>query len=479
ESLLTIINDILDFSKIEAGKLTFEIVEFNLIDVVEGALELLAERAQQKGIELAGAVEPNVPVRLRGDPGRLRQVLVNLTGNGIKFTEAGEVVVRVERQSETATHAVLRFKVTDTGIGIPAAVQKQLFQAFTQADTSTTRKYGGTGLGLAISKQLVSLMGGQIGVESEPGHGATFWFSARFEKEAGPAQPARTYSRELFDLRVLVVDDNATNREILFHQLAAWKIEQGSAADGYEALKALRAAAAAGEPYHLAVLDMQMPGMDGLMLAGEIKQDPLIADTRLIILTSLGRRMTKAEYQAAGIEAYLVKPVKQSKLFDCLVEVMGAGSNDVILTPSASAPSHAPLSDLSSARVLLAEDNLVNQKVALAQLQKLGLNVDVAANGVEVMKALEAVPYDLIFMDCQMPEMDGYEASMAIRRRQSDPSGRERRAFQPHIIAMTANAMQGDREKCIAAGMNDYISKPVREADLRAALDRWQEQLSG
>jgi signal transduction histidine kinase/CheY-like chemotaxis protein/ligand-binding sensor domain-containing protein len=476
DTLLTIINDILDFSKIEAGKLDFEVIDFNLVDVVEGALEMLADRAQQKGIELAGALAPEVPVLLRGDPGRLRQVLINLTGNGIKFTEEGEVVVRVELVNESATHAQLRFKVTDTGIGIPVAVQQRLFQAFTQADTSTTRKYGGTGLGLAISKQLVGLMDGQIGVESEPGHGATFWFCAQFEKQSGPPiQPARIYRRELFDVRVLVVDDNATNREILYHQLAAWKMEQGSAANGFDALKALRAAAAAGEPYHLAILDMQMPEMDGLMLAAEIKADPAIADTRLIILTSLGRRMSGPELQAAGIDAYLVKPVKQSKLFDCLVEVIGSATNDEILTPAVPAvrPSNgSPV--LPKARILLAEDNAVNQKVARAQLGKLGLTAHIVANGREAVEAVTSAPYDLVFMDCQMPEMDGYEATMQIRAREAQAPANGDPRPHVHIIAMTANAMQGDREKCIAAGMDDYISKPVRESDLRAALERWQ-----
>lgn len=475
ESLLTIINDILDFSKIEAGKLIFEVIDFNVVDAVEGSLEMLAERAQQKGIELAGTVAPAVPTWLRGDPGRLRQVLINLTGNGIKFTEKGEVVLRVELMSETATHAVLRFKIKDTGIGMSASVQKQLFQAFTQADTSTTRKYGGTGLGLAISKQLVGLMGGEIGVESEPGSGSTFWFTVKFEKQTGPATIPQVYSRELSDLRVLIVDDNATNREILHHQLLAWKIEKGSASNGFEALEKLRAAAAAGEPYHLALLDMQMPEMDGLALTRAIKADPAIADVRLLILTSLGRRMTKAELHSAGIDAYLIKPVKQSKLFDCLVDVVGSNSNHAILTPEEPALRPASGIMLPKARILLAEDNAVNQKVAQAQLGKLGLSADVVANGREVLKALESVPYDLVLMDCQMPLMDGYEATKQIRKNETETAALGKPRVRRHIIAMTANAMQGDREKCIEAGMDDYISKPVRESDLRAALERWQK----
>ncbi len=479
DTLLTIINDILDFSKIEAGKLTFEVIDFNLIDAVEGTLDMLAERAQGKGIELAGAVAPEVAVRLRGDPGRLRQVLINLTGNGIKFTEKGEVVVRVALESETPTHAVVRFTVSDTGIGIPAAAQAQLFQAFSQADSSTTRKYGGTGLGLAISKQLVGLMNGQIGVESEPGQGTTFWFSVRFEKQTGPAEPERVYNRELSSLRVLVVDDNATNRQILNHQLLAWRMQRGSAADGFEALKMLRAAAAAGEPYQMALLDMQMPGMDGLMLAREIKSDPAIADTHLIILTSLGRRMSEAELQAAGIAAYLVKPVKQSKLFDSLVEVMGSpASAPLLLSPEAPvSQTFAPV--LPKTRILIAEDNAVNQKVAQGQLQKLGLKADAVANGLEVLQALKNIPYDLILMDCQMPEMDGYEATQLIRKHELEAARAGRPQPRLHIIAMTANAMQGDREKCLAVGMDDYVTKPVREAELRAALGRWQEGTAG
>ena len=473
DTLLTIINDILDFSKIEAGKLIFEVIDFNLVETVEGTLDMLATRAQGKGIELATAVAPEVPVRLRGDPGRLRQVLVNLVGNGIKFTEKGEVVIRVGVDRETPTHAVVRFKVSDTGIGIPAAVQKQLFQAFTQADSSTTRKYGGTGLGLAISKQLVGLMGGLIGVESEPGQGATFWFTAEFEKQTGPVKPAPQPSRDLFDLRVLVVDDNATNRQILRHQIFAWKMQKGSAASGFEALKILRTAAAAGAPYDLALLDMQMPEMDGLMLARAIKSDPALTATRLIILTSLGRIMSKAELQAAGIAAYLVKPVKQSRLFDCLVDVMGSAASEAIFVKPDLAPEQLAAAPRPKARILLAEDNAVNQKVAQAQLRKLGLNADAVANGLEVLHALEKIPYDLVLMDCQMPEMDGYEATQLIRKREQEAAGAGGPRAHIHIIAMTANAMQGDREKCLAAGMDDYISKPVRESDLRAVLERW------
>ncbi|MDI1336567.1 MAG: response regulator [Lacunisphaera sp.] len=472
DNLMVVINDILDFSKIEAGKLTFEELDFDLVEAIEGSLDMLAERAQTKGIELLDAIAPDVPARLCGDPGRLRQILTNLIGNALKFTEKGEVVLRVTLDRETATHAVLRFSVTDTGIGIPRQVQEKLFQSFSQADSSTTRKYGGTGLGLAISKQLVGLMHGEIGVESEAGQGATFWFTARLEKQTGAPKPERDPNRQLFNLRVLVVDDNATNRQILRHQIFAWKMQKGSAAGGHEALKLLREAAAAGQPYDLALLDMQMPEMDGLSLALAIKADPAIAATRLIMLTSLGHRFTKKELKAAGIDAYLVKPVKQSRLYDTLVDVIGDAKAQSALTEKPNSPAAVAEPPGKSLRVLVAEDNQVNQKIAVAQLGKLGCTVDVVANGLEVLECLPRLKYDLIFMDCQMPEMDGYEATQAIRKREQEP-GRICPWTKPvRIVAMTANAMQGDREKCLAAGMDDYVSKPVRLAELQAALLR-------
>ena len=480
DTLLTVINDILDFSKIEAGKLHFEELDFAMVETIEGTLDMLAERAQRKNIELVSAIPPDVPLLLVGDPGRLRQVLVNLIGNAIKFTERGEVVIRVFKEAETATHATLRFSVIDTGIGIPPEVQARLFQAFSQADSSTTRRYGGTGLGLAISKQIVAMMKGQIGVESVPGKGATFWFTAQFLKPVGPPPVAREdYNRDLFDLRVLVVDDNATNRQILRHQIVAWKMQKGSAAGGSEALKILRAAAAVGKAYDVALLDMQMPEMDGLTLAKAIKAEPAIASTRLIILTSLGHVMTQQELKAIGIDAYLVKPVKQSRLFDCLVDVVGHTMADRVFVKAASPL--APLVDSTpgKARILLAEDNSVNQKVALAQFRKLGFSAEAVGNGLEAVQALDDIAYDIIFMDCQMPEMDGYEATQCIRKREHEASTSGRLKSRVHIIAMTANAMQGDREKCLAAGMDDYVSKPVREADLRAAMERWASTKSG
>ncbi len=478
DSLLTIINDILDFSKIEAGKLSFETLDFDLVETVEGALDMFAERARFKGIELASEVPANIPTRLRGDAGRLRQVITNLLGNGIKFTDKGEVVVRLAKESETDKDVVISFSIKDTGIGIPEEVQNRLFQAFTQADNSTTRRFGGTGLGLAISKQLVELMGGEIGVRSEPGKGSTFWFTARLGKQMGPAEPTPSiYFRDLFDLRVLVVDDNATNRQILRHQLFAWKMQKGSASNGFEALDLLRTAAKEGKPYELALLDMQMPEMDGMTLAKSIKADPAISSTRLIILTSMGYTHTQEELKAAGVEAFLVKPVKQSRLFDCLVNVLGRTAAEHVFTkPAKDAPqperSATEAPQVNKTRILLAEDNAVNQKVALAQLRTLGFSADSAVNGHEVITALGKTPYDIILMDCQMPEMDGYEATRLIRQAEKSPGVAWKAPVR--IIAMTANAMSGDREKCIAAGMDDYLSKPVRRSELALAMARWK-----
>ena len=477
ETLLAIINDILDFSKIEAGKLAFEVLEFNLVETVEETLDMLAQRAQDKGLELAGTIASSVPIRLRGDPGRLRQILINLVGNAIKFTEQGEVVVRVSKESETETHALVRFCVQDTGIGISPEVQEKLFGAFNQADSSTTRKYGGTGLGLAIAKQLVTMMQGRIGVHSSPGKGSTFWFTAELEKQIASAEFPEPTRYDLGRLRVLVVDDNGTNRQILRHQLIAWKMLPGSAASGLEALRMLRTAAMDGLAYDLALLDVQMPEMDGFTLARSIKADPAIAGTKLIVLTSLGQALTAQELTDAGIEAYLIKPVKQSRLFNCFVNAIGKTTTENFSIPTApllASGSPEVTANLKRPRILLAEDNLINQTVALRQLQKLGYTADAVTNGLEVLAALEQLPYDIILMDCHMSEMDGYETARAIRKREAKLDQGRLLKSPIHIIAITADAMQGDAEKCLGVGMNDYLPKPVRLADLQAALERWQ-----
>ena len=482
ETLLTVINDVLDFSKIEAGKLTLEPLDFDLRDTVESTLDMLAERAQAKGTELLMALPPGVPRFLHGDPGRLRQVLVNLVGNAIKFTEGGEVVLNVARQPEGDGRIVLRFEVRDTGVGIPPAAQAHLFQAFAQADSSTTRRHGGTGLGLAISKQLVLLMDGQIGLESIPGQGSTFWFTARFDRPAGSPSPPAGECDGWSGLRVLVVDDNASSRQILHQQILAWKLRNGCAASGPEALRLMRAAATAGQPYDLALIDVEMPGMDGLSLARAIKAEPAIAGARLIALTPLGHAHVNQKMSAAGIAASVSKPVKQSRLFDCLVTLIGNAKATELSAPQPGTPPLPSLSAgvrarLAGTRILLAEDNAVNQKVALALLNKLGCVADTVGDGSEVLAALQRIPYGLIFMDCQMPEMDGFEATRLIRKRELATGPACPWPSPVHIIALTAGAMQGDREKCLAGGMDDYISKPVRLAELQAALERWPAAL--
>jgi len=471
DALLTIINDILDFSKIEAGKLQFETLNFDLNQAIESTVELLAECAHEKKIELASLVYSNLPTALRGDPGRLRQVLTNLIGNALKFTEVGEVVVRATKDSENEDSVVVRFTIEDTGIGIPEATQRKLFHAFTQADGSTTRKYGGTGLGLAISKQLVELMGGEIGVNSQPDKGSTFWFTARFGKQLTPALELRPEVAGLDNRRALIVDDNATNRKILSHQLDSLGMTNEEADSGMRALELLRAAAVEGVPYTLAVLDLMMPGMDGLQLARAIKSDPDLAEIHLVLLTSYGQRGDSANAREAGVAAYLTKPVRQSQLFHCLARVVNQPM--VLGEPSQSSDAGAGLITehvpgerlvMSDKLILLAEDNIVNQKVAVRQLLNMGYRADAVANGCEALEALTRIRYDLVLMDCQMPEMDGYEAAAEIRRRE----GAWRHT---PIVAMTANALQGDRDKCIAAGMDDYISKPVRPEELQKIME--------
>jgi two-component system sensor histidine kinase/response regulator len=466
EALLTIINDILDFSKIEADKLDLEQFDFALPVIVEDVLELLAERTHSKGLELAYLMQAGLPTWVAGDPGRLRQILTNLVGNAVKFTDAGEVVVRVTLVEETASDAVMRFAVTDTGIGSPRQAQHRLFQAFSQADGSTTRKYGGTGLGLAISKRLVEMMGGTIGVESTPGQGSTFWFTVRLHKRPAPAAAQRYDVAALQGLRVLCVDDNATNRTFLETQLSAWGIRVDCVADGPSALQRLRLAQQNGHAYRLALLDAEMPGMDGLAVARAIKADPALAKVRLVLLTSVGYHAYSSEARRAGCAASLLKPIRQSQLYDCLTAVTGT-SSAASATRLMTRHILKSMLDQVGTRVLVVEDNAVNQKVIVRMLEKLGCRVDVAADGLESLDACSRMTYDCIFMDCQMPEMDGYTATALVRQREAR-SGRH-----TPIIAMTANAMPGDRERCLAAGMDDYLSKPVQAEALEMMLQKW------
>ena len=466
EALLAIINDILDFSKIEAGRLELELVDFDPRQMVEEVVDLFAEVAQRKSLELASLVYHDVPASLRGDPGRLRQILTNMISNAVKFTERGEVVVRATRVSENGDSSVVRFEVADTGIGIPPEARARLFQPFSQADASTTRRYGGTGLGLAICKQLTEMMGGEIGVESEAGTGSRFWFTARLAR-AEPAHRAPVRRVELQGRRVLVVDDNATNRAILRQQLLGWDMPNDSAESAVEALGLLRAASD-DERYDLAILDMQMPVMDGLDLARAIKSDPALAPLRLVLLTSLGQPPEDvARYREWGISACLTKPVRQTELHDCLVSVLSAPVGIATAVADVVVPAHPGTgAPQARSRILVVEDNAVNQKVTVHLLDKLGYRADVAANGIEALEALAYIPYAAVLMDCRMPEMDGFEATRQIRERE-----RESGAHVP-IIAMTANVMQGDRERCLEAGMDDYISKPVKIEDLAPSLAR-------
>ena len=467
DALLTIINDILDFSKIEAGMLTFELRPFELRVPVEGCLHLMAERAHAKGLELAYLIDDNIPVQVIGDSGRLQQVLLNLVGNALKFTEHGEVVVRITNTGEANESVQLRFAVTDTGIGITPDQRKRLFQPFTQADGSITRKFGGTGLGLAISRQLVELMGGEIGVESEPGKGSTFWFTVKLAVQP-TALRVIPHRVDLAGQRALIVDDNQTNREILQRQLSAWHISAVCAADGKSALALLRSAAQAGQPFHFALLDMQMPGMSGFELARNISADPALASLKMLILTSMGSIPPFGEIAAAGVTACLAKPVQQEELREAIASLLGMGKHRVIAPPAL--PRRQP--EPKALRILLAEDNVVNQSVARMQLARLGYSVDIVADGRAAVEAAQARPYNVVLMDGQMPEMDGYEATRHLRAWEQTRRAAGGKFVPLYIIAMTAAAMTGDRETCLAAGMDDYISKPVQASEMAAAIVR-------
>ena len=475
EALLTIINDILDFSKVEAGKLTIELAPFDLRQVAEDVAELLAPRAKEKGLELIVHYDPDGPRRFTGDPGRIRQVLTNLAGNAVKFTQRGHVLIDVKCEEQSAGKALPRVTVEDSGPGIAQDKLEHIFEQFTQADASTTRKYGGTGLGLAISKKLVELMGGEVGLSSRAGEGSRFWFTLPLSVEPdAPPAPAARATAGLRGLRALIVDDNAVNRRVLEEQLAKAGICCRSVGAGEAALEVLRQAHAAGESYQLALVDHQMPGMDGEALGRAIQADPVLRGTvAVVMLSSSGDSARGSWLREAGFAACLVKPVRASQLLDTLASAWGArsaagpGELAALATATEASPSSSalPAEAARNIRVLLAEDNIVNQKVAARMLEKLGCRVDVAADGREAVEMWRLCPYDLIFMDLQMPEMDGYEATAQIRR--------DNPASHVPIVALTANAMKGDREKCIEAGMDDYLSKPVNIKSLASALESW------
>jgi CheY-like chemotaxis protein len=469
-ALLSIINDILDYSKIEAGKLELETIDFDLREIMEDVSDLVGNKAFEKGLEYITMVSPDIQPQLRGDPGRLRQILINLVNNAIKFTETGEVVVKAVIEKESTANVSLRLSVQDTGIGIAEDRMDRLFKSFSQVDSSTTRRYGGTGLGLTISKRLAEMMGGRIGVRSEAGKGSEFWFTAVFEKQplmmAGNDFVPETISGK----RILIVDDNATNRFVLQRQLTSWGCRIESASSGVPALEQLHGALDENDPFDIAILDMRMPEMDGETLGKKIKNDRRLKDIRLVMMTSVGQRGDATRLEQVGFSAILIKPVKMSKLHDYLSTLSGTKHQR-------STPCDLPVIEAKhgfaekqkhDASILIAEDNFLNQKVATNFLDVLGYDFDVVSNGHQAITALSKKPYSMVLMDCQMPEMDGFQATGEIR----NPASRVLNHQIP-IIAMTANAMRGDREACIKAGMDDYLAKPFQPQELKDILEKW------
>jgi len=469
EALLGVINDILDFSKMEAGKLHVEATPFDLRSVVEEVGEMLAPRAEGHHVDLVVEYRAGLPRRFIGDAGRIRQVLTNLVANALKFTECGHVLIDVSAQARDAARLDVRIAVTDTGIGIPTDKIGSLFEKFSQVDGSSTRRYAGTGLGLAISKHLVELMGGRIDVQSEAGAGSTFWFTLPLPIDPDP-DTVPVPVGHLRGLRVLIVDDIAVNRRVLREQVTGWQMRSDSLPSAARVVEVLRDAHAAEDPYQFVLLDYQMPDIDGVTLAAAIKSDPSLSDTAVVMLTSVGHWKEVRRMEGQGVDACLVKPVRQSQLLNALTALWTKRlSPAVVKPPEPEKTDKTAVAEVFagfSIRILVAEDNVVNQKVAVRMLQRMGLRADVAANGLEAVQMYGLVPYDIILMDCHMPEMDGYEASRTIR-------GLETPGRPVVIIAMTAEAMTGARETCLAAGMDDYIPKPVRVQDLVTVLQKW------
>jgi two-component system sensor histidine kinase/response regulator len=466
-ALMDLLNDILDLSKIEADRIEMETVAFNLRVTVEGVVAALAPKASAKGLELVCMIHPQVPCLLSGDPGRLRQILMNLAGNAVKFTERGEVVIGVELKEETEDGARLLFTITDTGIGIPKEKQAKVFESFTQADGSTTRKYGGTGLGLCICRRLVELMGGKIGVESEVGRGSRFWFSVTLRKEKELEVTSPIAPRDVRGMRMLVVDDNQASRTILVKMLESFGCRAEAVASGAQALQALRGAVEQERCFDFALLDMRMPGMDGEQTLCAMKDDPEITDVPVVILTSVGIRGDAARLQSLGCAGYLMKPVRQSQLFDTIITVLSRQDGDARDRPGTIVTRHTIEDQRRRAiRILLAEDNPTNQKLAVTILGKAGYSAEVVGDGRMAVEALERSSYDLVLMDVQMPEINGFEATKAIREKEGD---------QKHtpVIALTAHAMQKDRERCLQAGMDDYVCKPIEPQELLNVINKW------
>ncbi|MCP3872003.1 MAG: response regulator [Desulfobacteraceae bacterium] len=470
ESLLNLLNDILDFSKIEAGKVKLECIDFRLHQTVENIVESSAGLAENKNLELICIIKPNVPDMIQGDPGRLRQILSNLISNAVKFTEEGEVVIRVALINETDENAFIRFEVKDTGIGIDTKAKKHIFNEFAQEDGSTTRKYGGTGLGLNIAKQLTEMMGGKIEVESEKKKGSSFWFTVNLRKSSIIYTAESRPRVDLQNIRILIVDDNDTNRAILYEQLAGWKMKFTGASNARDALEILRNAALKKAPYEIAIVDMMMPKTDGLMLTQMIKSDPLITDIRLVMLTSIGLRGDAQEARRKGLAAFLSKPVRKSELKNVLSAVM-TNSSETDESQLVTRHSIAETKVLIPGKILLAEDTLVNQEVAREMIENSGCHVDIVNNGTQALNAFLKNQYDIILMDCQMPEMDGYQATKEIRNTEKETPENKQKHIP--IIALTAHAMKGDKEKCLSSGMDDYLSKPFSMDQMLLILQRW------
>jgi signal transduction histidine kinase/DNA-binding response OmpR family regulator len=468
-SLLSLINDILDFSKIEAGKLEIENIDFNLRDRLEETISVMSIRAHQKELELTCHIPPEVPNEVVGDPTRLTQIVLNLVGNAVKFTSMGEIVVKVQIDSQSEDQGVFHFSVVDTGPGIPADRQKLIFEAFTQSDNSMTRKYGGTGLGLSISSKLVGLLGGRLWVESQPGHGSTFHFTVPFGLQKLPKHRFAPIDLELLrDISVLIVDDNATNRTVLRETLTQWHMKADEAEGGTQAIEMLQAAKGTKHPYRLVVLDRQMPGLDGFDVAAQIQADRGLTEAVIVMLTSASSKGDAERCGELGIRAYLSKPIKRADLLQA-IKLALFGQVDTV---KQSVTAVVPPADQRHFQILLAEDNLVNQKVATRFLEKRGHTVFIADSGKKALEAWREQPFDLILMDVQMPEMDGLEATAMIRKQELVRKLEQPTEQRIPIIAMTAHAMVGDRDRCIAAGMDDYVSKPINATDLFAAIDR-------
>ncbi|NNE97992.1 MAG: response regulator [Pyrinomonadaceae bacterium] len=478
EALLNIVNDILDFSKIEAGKLTLENVEFDVRETIESIMDIFDQPIRRKGLELAVFVDPNVPKSVKGDPPRLRQILTNLISNAIKFTEEGEIVIRISPEDEETEKIRLRFAVSDSGIGIKEEAQAQLFDAFTQADTSITRRYGGTGLGLAISRQLVEMMNGEIGIESELNRGSTFWFTVPFEESASK-EKALVPLNMLKSVRMLIVEDNDTHRKILLQQVKLLGMNVDEVNSGKRAIEIMRAASSQGEPFEIVIADLNMPEMNGLELAESIKSDPVLRKAKILMMPSIKDHEHIKEARDLGVNSFLYKPVRQSKLQAKLIEIAGKEYIDPNpnttsrtkkdpIRPKDSSPRFdiEPIKGLPSV-ILVAEDNPVNQKVILSQIAKLGFKADLVENGKQAIAAIGKNQYAMILMDCQMPVLDGLQATQKIRELEKDTGRRI------PIIAVTANAIEGDREQCIAVGMDDYISKPTKKNELNELISKY------